>query len=140
MPGFGEGFVHGNSGFVFGGEAMKDKEFIPVSFGCNTIDELREAIALLPEKSKIAKKCIESMPNSEIIKMLSVGKMGNARRFMLRMELFRRLEAGDAVFVFGEITKVSRVHKSGKCAWVDNSNQFACVDDILFLHEVSVNK
>ena len=116
---------------------MKDKEFIPGCFGCYTIYQLRMALTHIPEKSKIAKQFIEHMPNSEIVRKLGIGRMGNTRRFMLRMELFKRLEIGDSVFAFGGMTKVNRLHKLGKCIWVDNSSQFACVDDIKFLHELS---
>ena len=112
---------------------MKDKKFIEGMFGSKTADEAM-AMILYIQKPQMARAYLQEIPNNAIFQCLPRTK-SNKYRLMLRTELFRRLEIGDTVFAFGELTKVIKLHKAGKSIWVENCEQITCVDDILFLHE-----
>jgi len=113
---------------------VKDKKFMEGMFGSKTADGAM-AMILCIQKPHMARAYLQEIPNNAIFQCLPRTE-SNKDRLMLRMELFRRLEIGDTVFAFGELTKVIKLHKAGNCIWVENCKQVTCVNDILFLHEI----
>ena len=111
---------------------MKNVVFNPGMFGSQTEKELINAVAFIPVKDAAKTKPYRALSNDGIMQLLMNCKT-QSFCFGLRMELFRRLEIGDAVFAFGGYTRVKKVYANGKHIMVENCKQKACVDDVVFL-------
>ena len=115
-----------------GGGRMKNVVFRPGLFRSQTEKGLINAIASIPRRDAAKLKPYRALSNDGIMQFLMNCK--NQRVcFDCRMELFHRLEIGDAVFAFGGYTRVKKVYKNGKHIMVENCEQKACVDDVVFL-------
>jgi len=111
---------------------MKNVVFNPGMFGSQTEKELINAIAFIPVKEAAKMNPYRALSNDGIMQLLMNCKTKRVY-FDCRMELFRRLEIGDAVFAFGGYTRVKKTYANGKHIMVENCEQKACVDDVVFL-------
>lgn len=113
---------------------MKNVVFKPGMFGCQTEKELINAIAFIPVKEAAKTKPYRALSNDGIMQLLMNCNCKTKRAYFdCRMELFRRLEIGDAIFAFGGYTRVKKTYANGKYIMVENCEQKACVDDVVFL-------